>query len=108
MAELDVLMLMGSASDWKHLKGAVRVMDDLGLASRVKVSSAHRTPDLLMEYAGMVAPDMEIMVYCSGTLCDESLQVSRFLVEQGFTNVVLFAQGFDAWTAAGYPTEAGW
>ena len=62
----------------------------------------------LMEYAGMVAPDMEIMVYCSGTLCDESLQVSRFLVEQGFTNVVLFAQGFDAWTAAGYPTEAGW
>ena len=45
MADLDVLMLMGSASDWKHLEGAVRVMDDLGLSSRVKVSSAHRTPE---------------------------------------------------------------
>lgn len=45
MADLDVLMLMGSASDWKHLEGAVRVMDDLGLSTRVKVSSAHRTPE---------------------------------------------------------------
>ena len=45
MADLDVLLLMGSASDWKHLEGAVKVMDDLGLASRVRVSSAHRTPE---------------------------------------------------------------
>lgn len=45
MTEIDVLMLMGSASDWKYLHGAVRVMDDLGLSSRVKVSSAHRTPE---------------------------------------------------------------
>jgi 5-(carboxyamino)imidazole ribonucleotide mutase len=45
MTEIDVLMLMGSASDWKYLQGAVRVMDDLGLSSRVKVSSAHRTPE---------------------------------------------------------------
>lgn len=49
MAELDVLMLMGSASDWKYLEGAVRVMDDLGLVSRVKVSSAHRTPERTLE-----------------------------------------------------------
>lgn len=62
----------------------------------------------LMEYAGMVAPDMEILVYCSGKLCDESLLVSTFLVEQGYTNVMLFAQGFEAWTEAGYPTETGW
>ena len=45
MAQIDVLMLMGSASDWKHLEAAVGVMNDLGLRSRVKVSSAHRTPD---------------------------------------------------------------
>lgn len=49
MADLDVLMLMGSASDWKHLEGAVRVMDDLGLTSRVHVSSAHRTPERTLE-----------------------------------------------------------
>ncbi len=57
MAELDVLMLMGSASDWKHLKGAVRVMDDLGLASRVKVSSAHRTPERTIELVHQAEAD---------------------------------------------------
>ena len=49
MADLDVLLLMGSASDWKHLEGAVNVMDDLGLSSRVRVSSAHRTPERTLE-----------------------------------------------------------
>ena len=49
MAEIDVLLLMGSASDWKHLEGAVRVMDGLGLSSRVKVSSAHRTPERTLD-----------------------------------------------------------
>lgn len=49
MAQLDVLLLMGSASDWKHLEGAVRVLDDLGLESRVHVSSAHRTPERTLE-----------------------------------------------------------
>jgi len=49
MADLDVLLLMGSASDWRYLDGAVRIMDDLGLVSRVKVSSAHRTPDRTRE-----------------------------------------------------------
>jgi 5-(carboxyamino)imidazole ribonucleotide mutase len=46
---LDVLLLMGSASDWKHLEGAVKVMDDLGLRWRVHVSSAHRTPERTVE-----------------------------------------------------------
>jgi 5-(carboxyamino)imidazole ribonucleotide mutase len=41
----EVLVLMGSASDWKHLRGAVEVLEDLGVRSEVHVSSAHRTPD---------------------------------------------------------------
>jgi 5-(carboxyamino)imidazole ribonucleotide mutase len=49
VADLDVLLLMGSASDWTHLQGAVAVMDELGLKSRVRVSSAHRTPDRTLE-----------------------------------------------------------
>ena len=49
MAKIDVLMLMGSASDWKHLEGAVDVMADLGLRVRVRVSSAHRTPQRTLE-----------------------------------------------------------
>jgi 5-(carboxyamino)imidazole ribonucleotide mutase len=41
----DVLVLMGSASDWKHLEGAVDVLRQLGISYRVHVSSAHRTPE---------------------------------------------------------------
>lgn len=49
MAQIDVLLLMGSASDWKHLEGAVAVMNELGLRCRVRVSSAHRTPERTIE-----------------------------------------------------------
>lgn len=49
MAEIDVLMLMGSASDWKHLEKAVGVMTNLGLTVRVRVSSAHRTPERTLD-----------------------------------------------------------
>ena len=42
---LEVLILMGSASDWKHLRGAVEVLEGLGVSFEVHVSSAHRTPE---------------------------------------------------------------
>jgi 5-(carboxyamino)imidazole ribonucleotide mutase len=44
-ANPEVLILMGSASDWKHLRGAVEVLDGLGVSFEVHVSSAHRTPE---------------------------------------------------------------
>jgi 5-(carboxyamino)imidazole ribonucleotide mutase len=44
MSDVDVVIVMGSSSDWKYLKGAVGVLRDLGIAFRVHVSSAHRTP----------------------------------------------------------------
>ncbi len=40
---------MGSASDWKHLQGAVDVLGQLGLKFEVRVSSAHRTPERTLE-----------------------------------------------------------
>ena len=45
MTKVDVLVLMGSASDWKHLQGAVGVLRELGIVFRAHVSSAHRTPE---------------------------------------------------------------
>jgi len=53
----------------------------------------------------LLTPDTPILTYCSGEECDESFQVSEFLREQGFTNVVLFAGGYTAWEAGGLPTE---
>jgi 5-(carboxyamino)imidazole ribonucleotide mutase len=40
---------MGSASDWKHLQGAIEVLRTLGLGFEVHVSSAHRTPERTVE-----------------------------------------------------------
>jgi len=48
-ANPEVLILMGSASDWKYLKGAVEVLDGLGVSFEVHVSSAHRTPERTLD-----------------------------------------------------------
>ncbi len=45
----DVVLLMGSASDWKYLEGAVDVLRKLGVDFEVHVSSAHRTPARTVE-----------------------------------------------------------
>lgn len=44
-------IIMGSQSDWETLQHAARTLDDLGISYEVSVVSAHRTPDLLFEYA---------------------------------------------------------
>jgi 5-(carboxyamino)imidazole ribonucleotide mutase len=44
-------VVMGSRSDWETLQHAVEVLDRLGIAHEVRVVSAHRTPDLLFDYA---------------------------------------------------------
>lgn len=45
----EVLILMGSASDWKHLQGAVAILRELDIAFEAHVSSAHRTPERTVE-----------------------------------------------------------
>ena len=42
---------MGSKSDWETMRHAVKTLDALGVPNETKVVSAHRTPDLLFEYA---------------------------------------------------------
>src|SRR6187431_2290971 len=44
-------VIMGSKSDWETLRHASETLDALGIAHEVRVVSAHRTPDLLFEYA---------------------------------------------------------
>ena len=47
----DVGIIMGSRSDWPTMQHAADILEQLGVAHEVKVVSAHRTPDLLFEYA---------------------------------------------------------
>ncbi|RKZ94365.1 MAG: 5-(carboxyamino)imidazole ribonucleotide mutase [Gammaproteobacteria bacterium] len=44
-------VVMGSNSDWEVMKNACQQLDDFGIAYEAKVVSAHRTPDLLYQYA---------------------------------------------------------
>ncbi len=43
---------MGSKCDWETMRHAAETLDELGVPHEVRVVSAHRTPDLLFEYAG--------------------------------------------------------
>ncbi|HIC40302.1 Phosphoribosylaminoimidazole carboxylase catalytic subunit [hydrothermal vent metagenome] len=44
-------VIMGSKSDWPTMKNAVEMLEEFGVPHEVKVISAHRTPDLMFEYA---------------------------------------------------------
>ena len=44
-------IIMGSRSDWDTMRHASETLEELGVAHDVQVVSAHRTPDLLFEYA---------------------------------------------------------
>lgn len=48
-------IVMGSSSDWSTLEHAAHTLDKLGIAHEVQVVSAHRTPDLLFDYAEKAA-----------------------------------------------------
>jgi 5-(carboxyamino)imidazole ribonucleotide mutase len=45
-------VIMGSSSDWETMEHAVKTLAELGVPCETRVVSAHRTPDLLFEYAG--------------------------------------------------------
>jgi 5-(carboxyamino)imidazole ribonucleotide mutase len=44
-------IIMGSSSDWETMEHAAKTLAELGVAHETRVVSAHRTPDLLFEYA---------------------------------------------------------
>ncbi|HET6588296.1 MAG TPA: 5-(carboxyamino)imidazole ribonucleotide mutase [Oleiagrimonas sp.] len=48
-------VVMGSRSDWDTLEHAASTLENLGIAHEVQVVSAHRTPDLLFDYAEQAA-----------------------------------------------------
>lgn len=51
MSKPLVGVIMGSRSDWETMRHAVETLEALGVPHEVRVVSAHRTPDLLFEYA---------------------------------------------------------
>lgn len=51
MAEIKVGIVMGSDSDWPLVKKACETLDKFGVAYETRVISAHRTPEVAIEYS---------------------------------------------------------
>lgn len=51
MMKIQVGVIMGSKSDWETMKLACEILDELEICYEKKVVSAHRTPDLMFQYA---------------------------------------------------------
>src|SRR5438552_13207354 len=46
-----VAILMGSKNDWETMQAAGKILDEFGIAYEAKVASAHRSPELVAEFA---------------------------------------------------------
>ena len=58
---------MGSRSDWETLESAAQTLEQLGIPHEVQVVSAHRTPDLLFEYASTAeSRGLEVLIAGAG------------------------------------------
>ncbi len=51
MSDVCVGIIMGSDSDWPKIEGVSQTLHEFGIAHEVRVMSAHRTPDVVCEYA---------------------------------------------------------
>lgn len=65
IAEPVVGVIMGSKSDWETMRHAVDVLTQFGVPHEARIVSAHRTPDLMSQYAGE-ASDRGIEVIIAG------------------------------------------
>jgi 5-(carboxyamino)imidazole ribonucleotide mutase len=60
-------LIMGSSSDWETMQHAADMMDELDIPYEARVVSAHRTPDLLFQYAEQAeARGIEIIIAGAG------------------------------------------
>jgi 5-(carboxyamino)imidazole ribonucleotide mutase len=60
-------VIMGSRSDWPTVEHAASTLAELGVPFETRVVSAHRTPDLLFEYAaGAEARGIEVIIAAAG------------------------------------------
>jgi len=67
MPDPMVGVIMGSKSDWETMTHAVETLELLGIPYEVRVVSAHRTPELMFEYAGSAADrGLEVIIAGAG------------------------------------------
>lgn len=66
-AQKLVAVVMGSKSDWETMQHATQMLQQLGIDYHVQVVSAHRTPDLLYQFAeGALDQGFEVIIAGAG------------------------------------------
>ncbi len=66
-ASAPVAIVMGSQSDWATMKCAAEALEKLGVAHDVRIVSAHRTPDRLVDFAkGAEAEGFKVIIAGAG------------------------------------------
>src|SRR5690625_7607257 len=64
---VQVVIIMGSISDWNTIKYACDTLDELGIEYEKEVVSAHRTPDDMFEYAKTAkSRGLQVIIACAG------------------------------------------
>jgi 5-(carboxyamino)imidazole ribonucleotide mutase len=62
-----VAVIMGSTSDWETMRHAVELLDELGVSNEHRIVSAHRTPEMMAEYARTAAErGLEVIIAGAG------------------------------------------
>jgi rhodanese-related sulfurtransferase len=56
----------------------------------------HAYPDV----ASMLIPDLPVLVYCAGKECEDSMTLGKRLLQDGFTNVLIYVGGYAEWSSA--------
>jgi 5-(carboxyamino)imidazole ribonucleotide mutase len=62
-----VAVIMGSTSDWETMRHAVELLEELGVPNEHRIVSAHRTPEMMAEYARTAADrGLEVIIAGAG------------------------------------------
>jgi rhodanese-related sulfurtransferase len=64
-------------------------------------------PEAWVDRIAEVPRDTLVIIYCSNPHCPFGKSLAEFLGSFGFTNMLLFDDGWDAWSGAGLPAAAG-
>jgi 5-(carboxyamino)imidazole ribonucleotide mutase len=92
-------VIMGSKSDFSAMRAAVEMLREFGVAHEVKVVSAHRTPELMVEYAtGAVERGLRVIIAGAGGAAHlpGMVAANTVLPVLGVPMAATALQGFDA------------
>jgi rhodanese-related sulfurtransferase len=70
------------------------------------IPGSRRMPlDTIEQNVADVPKDAEIVTYCGGPKCPQSIEAAKKLSDLGYTNVRAFEEGLEGWKAAGHSIE---